>query len=102
MTATMTCGRFCRMMIGSDVGQLVAVVSPKPSMVLVCTVASPVAWRAAVMANDASCMTESPRIVTRKGRLGVITVPLGNEISFCWLYPPAPMMSAPFEVSREA
>ena len=41
--------------------------SPNPSMVLVATVASPVASSAAVMPYDASCMTESPRIMTRSG-----------------------------------
>jgi hypothetical protein len=37
------------MRLGTEVGQLVAVVSPKPSMVRVATVASPVACSDAVM-----------------------------------------------------
>ncbi len=37
------------MRVGMDVGQLVAVVRPNPSMVRVATVASPVACSAAVM-----------------------------------------------------
>ena len=41
--ATMSCAPVWRMRLGMDVGQLVAVVSPKPSMVLGGTVASPVA-----------------------------------------------------------
>ena len=47
--ATTIWARVWRMRIGIDVGQLVAVVSPKPSIVRVSTVASPVAPRAAVI-----------------------------------------------------
>ena len=42
--ATMSWARVWRMRLGMEVGQLVAVVSPNPSMVRVSTVASPVAW----------------------------------------------------------
>ncbi len=75
-----SCACVSWMMVGSEVGQLVAVVSPNPSMVLVATVASPVAWRAAVRAKDASCMTESPRSVTRSGLLFEMTVPVGSAM----------------------
>ena len=47
--ATMSCARVWRMRLGMEVGQSVAVVRPNPSMVLVATVASPVAWSDAVM-----------------------------------------------------
>ena len=47
--ATMSWARVWRMRLGIEVGQLVAVVSPNPSMVRVATVASPVACSAAVM-----------------------------------------------------
>ena len=47
--ATMSCARVCCMRLGMDVGQLVAVVSPNPSMVWVDTVASPVASSDAAM-----------------------------------------------------
>ena len=76
--AMMSWGCSSAMIRGIEVGQLVAVVRPNPSIVLVCTVASPVADRAAVMPKEASCMTESPRITTRSGWAGETTVPLGS------------------------
>ena len=47
--ATTTWARVWRMRFGNEVGQSDAVVRPKPSMVRVATVASPVASSAAVM-----------------------------------------------------
>ena len=64
----MICAWVWWMRLGMEVGQLVDVVSPKPSMVRVATVASPVAVRAAVIPYEASCITESPRIMTRADR----------------------------------
>src|ERR1700735_1230396 len=68
--ATMSGARVCCMRLGMEVGQLVAVVSPNPPMVWVDRVASPVAWSDAVVPQQASCMTESPRIMTRSGLAG--------------------------------
>ncbi len=64
------------------------VTKPKPSMVLVATVASPVAPKAAVIPYDASCITESPSSMTRSGlaAVGAVVSLIG---SWPW-YPPAP------------
>ena len=47
--ATISCALVWRIRFGMEVGQSVAVVRPKPSMVRVATVASPVACSAAVI-----------------------------------------------------
>src|ERR1700722_12608415 len=69
--ATMICACVCWIRFGREVGQFEAFTNPKPSMVRVATVASPVALRAAVMPYEASCITESPRPMTRSGSAAV-------------------------------
>src|SRR6202050_734778 len=56
--AMTSCAPVSRMRLGIEVGQLLELTSPKPSIVLVWTVTSPVACSAAVIPYDASCMTE--------------------------------------------
>ena len=64
--ATISWAPVWRIRSGIAVGQFAAVTSPKPSMVLGATTASPVACSAAEMPKDASYMTESPSTSTRQ------------------------------------
>ena len=82
-----------RIRSGNEVRQLVAVMRPKPGMVRVATVASPVASSAAVIPKDASCMTESPRTMTRSGSAGDGAT--ARWIGTCPANPPAPGTAVP-------